>query len=263
MSRTDQLFTDGAAYERLMGRWSRRAGDVFLAWLDAPKHLRWLDVGCGTGVFTEQIVRECSPATVTGIDPSPEQVAFASERPGLSTAEFRVGDGQELPFAEESFDVATMALVVHFLADPARAVAEAARVVSRDGWAAAYAWDFTRAGSPTAPIGAAMKAMGLEPPAPPSPHATSCSALEELWRAAGFEDIETRTIDVSVEFADFDAFWDSMTLPVGPGGKAIAQMSPDMRQRLHRVLQEQMPADATGRVAYKAVASAVKGRKRA
>ena len=61
MSRTDELFSDGAAYERLMGRWSHRAGDVFLDWIEAPKNLRWLDIGCGTGAFTEQVIRDCAP----------------------------------------------------------------------------------------------------------------------------------------------------------------------------------------------------------
>src|SRR5687768_4938554 len=84
MSRTDELFSDGAAYERLMGRWSHRAGDVFLDWIEAPKHLRWLDIGCGTGAFTEQVIRDCAPAAVIGIDPSADQLAFAEKRAGLA-----------------------------------------------------------------------------------------------------------------------------------------------------------------------------------
>ncbi len=80
MSPTDQLFTDGAAYERLMGRWSRRVGDVFIDWIEAPRERRWLDIGCGTGVFTEQVILGCSPAAVVGIDPSAEQLAFARGR---------------------------------------------------------------------------------------------------------------------------------------------------------------------------------------
>ena len=186
MSRTDELFSDGAAYERLMGRWSRRAGDVFLDWIEAPKNLRWLDIGCGTGAFTEQVIRDCAPAAVIGIDPSADQLAFAEKRAGLAMAEFRVGDAQDLPFPDSSFDMAVMALVVHFVPDPARAVAEMARVLRPGGRAVAYVWDYTTGGSPVAPLPAAMKAMGLEPPAPPSPNATSLRALEELWRTAGF-----------------------------------------------------------------------------
>src|SRR6516164_10569022 len=75
-----ELFTDGEAYERMMGRWSRLTGETFLAWLDLPKGLRWLDVGCGNGAFTEEIITRCAPATVMAIDPSNEQLAFARTR---------------------------------------------------------------------------------------------------------------------------------------------------------------------------------------
>jgi hypothetical protein len=70
VSEQPNFFTDGAAYERLMGRWSALVGEVFLDWLAQPKRLRWLDVGCGNGAFTELIVAHCTPAEVQGLDPS-------------------------------------------------------------------------------------------------------------------------------------------------------------------------------------------------
>ena len=84
-----ELFTDGEVYERMMGRWSRLAGETFLAWLDLSKGLRWLDVGCGNGAFTEEIVARCAPATVMAIDPSDQQLAFARIRPGAKMARGR------------------------------------------------------------------------------------------------------------------------------------------------------------------------------
>jgi SAM-dependent methyltransferase len=263
MSATDQLFTDGVAYERLMGRWSRRVGDVFINWLKAPKDRQWLDVGCGTGVFTEQAILRCSPASVVGLDSSAEQLAFARGRDELSTVEFHVGDAQDLPFSDNSFDIAVMALVIHFVPDPAKAVAEMGRVLRPGGTAAAYVWDYKNAGSPTAPLAAAMRGIGRQPPAPPSPHVTSLLALEELWRAAGFEQIDARGIDIAVEFADFEEFWQSMTVPVGPAGKAIAAMSPEDLAQLRSVLEQQMVLTADGRVTYEARASAVQGHKKA
>ncbi len=77
MKDADKLFTDGEAYERLMGRWSRLVAGPFLDWLNAPNNLTWLDVGCGNGAFTEALIARCAPAAVTAIDPSEEQLAFA------------------------------------------------------------------------------------------------------------------------------------------------------------------------------------------
>jgi ubiquinone/menaquinone biosynthesis C-methylase UbiE len=115
MIEPDKLFTDGQAYERLMGRWSRLVAEDFLKWVDAPGNLGWLDVGCGNGAFTEELIARCAPAAVTGVDPSDDQLAYARTRPGAQMADFRVGDGQKLPFANDSFDAVAMALVVSFL----------------------------------------------------------------------------------------------------------------------------------------------------
>jgi len=93
MNEAPNLFDDGKAYERLMGRWSRLAGEKFLDWLTAPKNLKWIDVGCGNGAFTEVLIARCSPAAVVGVDPSEGQIAYARTRPGAKLAEFRVANG--------------------------------------------------------------------------------------------------------------------------------------------------------------------------
>jgi len=102
VSEADKLFTDGEAYERLMGRWSRLVGEQFLDWLEAPKNLRWLDVGCGNGAFTEELIAHCAPASVMGIDPSDQQLAYARRRGEAKMAEFRVADARNLPFGDDS-----------------------------------------------------------------------------------------------------------------------------------------------------------------
>jgi ubiquinone/menaquinone biosynthesis C-methylase UbiE len=134
MTESHELFSDGAAYERMMGRWSRVAGKSFLDWIELPSGLRCLDVGCGNGAFTEELIARCAPASVMGLDPSEQQIAYARQRPGAKVAEFRVGDARALPFADDTYDAALMALVVAFLSDPAKAVAEMARVVRPGGW---------------------------------------------------------------------------------------------------------------------------------
>ena len=122
-------FDDGAAYERMMGVWSRRVGEDFLEWLKLPAGLKCVDVGCGNGAFTELLAERCQPEEVQGIDPSPEQIAYARARHTAKIAEFRQGDAMALPFPDDGFDAAIMALVIFFVPEPAKGVAEMARVV--------------------------------------------------------------------------------------------------------------------------------------
>src|SRR4051794_21307904 len=119
-------FSDGSAYERLMGRWSRIVGEDFLPWIDVPDGKRWLDVGCGNGAFTELIIARCAPASVNGVDASEEQLAYARQRPGAEIANFQQADAQSLPFADNAFDAAVMALVISFIPNPAKAASELA-----------------------------------------------------------------------------------------------------------------------------------------
>jgi ubiquinone/menaquinone biosynthesis C-methylase UbiE len=109
-------FNDGAAYERMMGTWSRIAGAIFIDWLAPPSGLRWIDVGCGNGGFSELLVERCAPAEVQGINPSEAQLAFARTRPGARLTKFDRGDAMALPVSDDAFDAATMALVIFLFA---------------------------------------------------------------------------------------------------------------------------------------------------
>lgn len=260
MAEAHKLFTDGEAYERMMGRWSRLVGVAFLDWLTLPSGLRCLDVGCGNGAFTEVLIARCAPATVIGLDPSEEQIAYARQRPGAKPAEYRVGDALALPFADGSFDAALMALAIVFVPDPVKVVAEMVRVVRPGGWVATYMWDIPGGGVPVSPLYAALKAVGAGPGTQPNPEASKLEALLELWQKAGLQSIDTRVIRIPVVFADFDEFWDSTTVPVGPQGKAIAAMSPSAREQLRAWLRKQLPIGADGRVVYEAFANAITGR---
>jgi ubiquinone/menaquinone biosynthesis C-methylase UbiE len=253
-------FEDGAAYERMMGAWSRLAGDIFLDWLAPPQGLRWIDIGCGSGAFSQLLTERCAPAEVQGIDPSEAQLAFARTRPAARLAEFRQGDAMALPFPENSFDAAVMALVIFFVPDPAKGVAEMVRVAAPGGTVAAYVWDFEGGGTPNEPITAEMREMGLTPLRPPSFGASRMEALRELWTAAGVEAIETREITVARTFADFDEFW--ITNLAAPSvGPTIAAMPLGDAETLKARVQARLPPDAAGHVTYAARANAIKGRK--
>lgn len=189
MLTSDKMFQDGAAYERMMGRWSQRVGSRFLDWLGMAPGLDWLDAGCGNGAFTEIIATRAAPARLTGIDPSSGQIAFARRRPGARGAGFEIGDVQALPFADGSFDASVMALVIAFIPDPACGLAELVRVTRRGGLVATYMWDLPT-GVPLAPMQRGLAALGHPAPQPPSAAASSRAALETLWRGAGLTGIE-------------------------------------------------------------------------
>jgi ubiquinone/menaquinone biosynthesis C-methylase UbiE len=259
VSETQNLFPDGKAYERLMGRFSQVAGREFLDWLDAPRNLRWIDVGCGNGAFTEVLIARCAPAAVTGVDPSDGQIAYARTRPGTQSAEFRIADAQSLPFADASFDAASMALVISFIPDPLKATGEMVRVVKPGGMVATYMWDFSEDNSPLAPLAKAIQSLGLTAPMRPNSEASRRETMQAIWQQAGLAAVETRVIRIQVAYSDFDDFWDSNNVPVGPGGKALADLSLDQREQVKARLREQLPIGNDGRIAYQAIANAVKG----
>jgi SAM-dependent methyltransferase len=254
-------FDDGAAYERYMGQWSRLAGESFLDWIAPRPGLRWLDVGCGNGAFTEMLVERCAPASVHGIDPSEAQLAYARSRPALRAVQLRPGDAMALPLADDSVDAAVMPLVIFFVPEPARGVVEMTRVVGAGGIVAAYAWDIDGGGFPYEALWAEMRAMGVAVPLPPSPHASRTDVMRELWAAGGLDAVETREITVRRTFANFDDYW--TTVHGGPSvGKGLAAMTPADQAVLKTRMRQRLPADAVGRITYAARANAVKGRVR-
>jgi ubiquinone/menaquinone biosynthesis C-methylase UbiE len=252
-------FSDGAAYEQMMGIWSRFAGTVFLDWLAPAKGLRWIDVGCGNGAFTELLVERSAPLEVQGIDPSEGQIAFARTRPAARLAQFHLGDAMALPFEAARFDAATMALVLFFVPDPAKGLSEMVRVVRPGGLVAAYMWDMLGGGFPLEPLLIEIRAMGLDAPRPPHREVSRTDAMRDLWREAGLADVETREITVERTFADFDELWMTCQKSASLGALVAALPAPD-RATLQEKLRARLPGDRDGRITYSARANAIKGR---
>jgi len=252
-------FNNGAVYEEAMGRWSKLVGESFLTWLAPQPGLSWIDAGCGNGAFTALLMQRCAPAEIHGIDPSEAQLAFARGRTDAPGAIFHNGDAMALPFADNRFDAAAMALAISFVPEPARGVAEMVRVVRPGGTVAAYMWDGTRGGSPFHPIQAEMREQGIILTTPPSAEASRIEALYALWTGAGLEAVDTKEITVQRTFADFAAFW-SLSTQMGNIQPVLAAMSPAEVEKLKERVQRRLPADAEGRLAYAARANAVRGR---
>ena len=251
-------YDDGVAYERMMGTWSRAAGQIFLDWLAPSRGLRWVDVGCGTGAFTELLVERCAPAVVQGVDPSEAQLSFARVRPVGQIAKFQQGDALALPFSEAKFDAAVMALVIFFVPDPAAGIAEMSRVVCPGGTVTAYVWDMTGSGHPLALMHTEMEAMGFAAPHPPRSDITGLKALRRLWRGAALDNVEARELRVQRTFADFEDYWTTSTL-AATVSQTIAAMRPSDVERLKERMRQQLDAKAAGQITCSARANAVRG----
>ena len=164
-----------------------------------------------------------------------------------------------LPFGDDRFDAAVMALVLFFVPDPAMGVAEMARVVGPGGTVAAYMWNWFGEEMPTTPIAAELRAVGVTVPMPPSPEVARMEVSRALWAGAGLEAVETREIEVRRIFPDFEACWQSCA-SFPSSGVAIGKMAPGDVERVKAGLARRLPADASGRVSYSARAYAIKGR---
>jgi ubiquinone/menaquinone biosynthesis C-methylase UbiE len=253
-------FEDGAVYERMMGNWSVLIGRTFIDWLSPLPNLRWVDIGCGNGAFTQLLVERCAPMAIDGVDLSEGQLAFARERLATPVTQFRQGDAMALPYFNDTFDAAVMALVVFFIRDPARGVAEMARVLRPGGLAAAYIWDLVNGGGPSDIIITQMKGMGLSPPRAPRAEASSPEGLYALWTQAGFVDIEARIVRARRSFDDFEDFWSTTIAAPNLAPMLITMASADVTELKARV-REQVSVKAKGRVTIEACANAIVGRR--
>ena len=252
-------FDDGSAYERFMGRWSRGAGNVFLDWVAPPSGARWLDVGCGTGSFTELIVEKCAPASISAIDPERAQIDHAHNGPIADRANFSVGVASALPFADDTFDIVASGLVLNFVPDPAQALAEMRRVTRGGGSIAGYVWDFAAELSPTWPMRLGLRQLGAVVAPTPGTEITGLSGLHTLFEHAGLNEVVTSSIEVTTRFADFDDFWVAQTPSFNPIARQIAGLEMEQLTRLKDVVRG-MVARPDGIVEFSARANTVSGR---
>ena len=259
MTETKIVFDAADDYERYMGRWSRAIGERFLAWLGPPANAGWLDVGCGTGAFSDLILRQCAPQSLTGIDPSPEQIDYARKRlPGHT---FQVGESAAMSFDSGAFNVVASALVIHFIADRAKAFAEMKRVLRPGGLIGGYTWkrSATDDCAAYAPILRAAAQVGGDPLRSPVIPEGTLDGMRASLGAAGFIDVAATEIEVTQTFASFDEYWEVQTLPFSASGKTVAKLDDAQRAQLRELLRETLMA-TDGTITYSAVAIAGKAR---
>jgi len=253
-------FEDGSAYERFMGRWSRAIGNEFLHWLEPEPGCRWLEIGCGTGVFTEVLLDAVAPQSLIAVDPAVAQIDYARRRLAGRVGDVRIADAQNLPFSQGEFDFIVSALAFNFIPERERAACEMRRVCRPGGRVAGYVWDFAADRSSGWPLRFGFRKIGVEPPHIPGAEDTSMEALKRLFAQAGLEQMEVRSIEVTAEFANFDEYWRSQTPAFTPQGRLVSELTASQREALIDAVRAALPAHSDGRVFYSAHANAIKSR---
>jgi len=263
-SQRKDVWAAGDLYEPYVGRWSRRVAREFLNWVAVPERKDWLDVGCGTGALTQAIIEHENPNSVIGIDASPGYAAYAKARTESPRARFEVGDAQSLTIDTASLDAAVSGLVLNFVPQPPRAVAEMARVVRPGAVVAAYVWDY--AGKMElmryfwdAAVALDDAAIELDegrrfPICQPTP-------LAELFAQAGLSEVEVRPIDVTTDFRDFDDYWSPFLGGQGPAPGYAMSLSEERRTELRERIRSELPITKDGSIHLIARAWAARGRK--
>lgn len=260
------VWASGDAYEPYVGRWSRLVARDFLRWLARAPGGAWLDVGCGTGALTDEILAGAEPARVVAVDASAAYAGYARAhvRGGRAAlvATFVAADARALPIAAGSVDAAVSALALNFIPHPERAVAEMARAARPGGAVAAYVWDYAEGMQLVRAFWDAAVALDAGASAlDEARRFPMCEprALEALLRGAGLVDVESRAIDVPTRFRDFDDYWRPFLGGQGPAPGYAMALDEERRAALRDRIRAALPVAADGSIALVARAWAVRG----
>jgi SAM-dependent methyltransferase len=235
-------FAVGAdAYDRFMGRYSVPLAPLLADFAGVAAGQLVLDVGCGPGALTAELVSRLGPDAVSAVDPSEPFVAAARERhPGVSVQR---AAAEDLPFDDEAFDAALAQLVVHFMADPVAGLREMARVTRENGVVAACVWDHAPGGQgPISLFWEAARELDADVAGESQRAGSHAGDLTELFQKAGLHEIEESALSVSVEHPTFEDWWEPFTLGVGPAGGFTAGLDAERQAELRELCRKLQPA---------------------
>jgi SAM-dependent methyltransferase len=223
-----------------MGRYSVPLAPQLADFAVVAAGQRVLDVGCGPGALTAELVTRLGPGAVSAVDPSGPFVAAAQERhPRVSV---RRAAAEQLPFGDQAFDAALAQLVVHFMAHPVVGLREMARVTRKHGVVAACVWDHAGGQGPLSLFWEAARELDPDVEDESQLAGAREGHLEELFRAAGLHEIEASALSVSVEHPSFEDWWEPFTLGVGPAGGYATGLDAKRQARLRELCRERLPA---------------------
>ena len=255
---------DGGGYERMMGRWSRRLAPVFLQFAGMADGERVLDLGCGTGHLAAATLAVSRPSQVDGVDAAENYVEHAKSQYPDPRLMFRVGDACALDAPDGTYDRVLSLLMLHFVPQPELAIAEMRRVAKTGATVAAAVWD-VRGGMVAHRIlfdsaaaidlgAAALRGMNYTRPM------TRPGELGSAWRAAGFRDVAETSLQIRMEFAAFEDFWDPFTGKEGPTAAYVGSLGGELRVRVREAVRAAyLDGEPDGPRSYAALAWAVKG----
>lgn len=263
-SSTTFVATDGAAYERLMGRWSQRLAPQFLDFVSAPAAHRILDVGCGTGHLAASVAGRLPAAQIDAVDLAAAYLAHAQAQYPEPRIKFGIGDACALPFVDDSFDAVLAMLVLHFVPRTADAVAEMRRVARPGAVVAAAVWDirggfvanrqFFDTAAVLDPAAAERRMKNYTRPM------TRPGELAKAWRAAGLVDVTDDALHLRMEFESFEDYWAPYLGQEGPAAEYVRTLDDAQRAALETAVRAAyLDGEADGPRSYAATAWAVRG----
>jgi SAM-dependent methyltransferase len=252
-------WTSGNSYEQFMGRWSRLVAPEFLAGLGVPGEVRWLEVGCGTGELTRQILDQTHPARLVAVDPSADFIDYARAHVLDERVRFEVGTATELPSGEGPYGAIVMGLVLNFIPDRPAALAALRSALEPGGILGAYVWDY--AGEMWFlrhfwDAAAVFEASGDE-----GERFAFCNPadLRAMFETAGLDAVETREIVIPTRFASFDDYWEPFLGGAGPAGALVTSLPSPERDRLRDAVRARLPIAPNGSIPLTARAWVVSG----
>jgi SAM-dependent methyltransferase len=257
-----KMFAASAGYERFMGRWSRLLAPAYIAFAGVKNGDRVFDVGTGTGSLAAIVEASMPASEVVGVDPSEGFIAYAQKNAKSPRVRFEVGDAQALKFKDASFDNTLALLVMNFVPDENKAVAEMRRVTRAQGTVSACVWDYD--------AGMQMlrffwdEAVALDPAIEPKDERhmklSRQGQLGDLWKKAGLTNIKEEPLVIDQAYSSFNDYWEPFTKGAGPGGAFVVSLSQGRREQLEARMRKRLLGDRQdGPFTLKARAWCVRG----
>lgn len=244
-----------------MGRWSLLLAHEFLQWLDLPAGLRWLDVCCGSGVITEAIVERNAPASVVGIDVSPQQINFARQHRCKPSVTFQTGDAMSMPFPDATFEVVVCGLGLNYVPNPVQALKEFCRAGTPGGTIAVYLWDYAHGARFLREFWDAAIAVDHDAAAfDQARRFPMCApeAMQDLFELAKLENPSLHALEIVTRFASFDDYWQPLLAGQGSAPNFLATRDEKIQAAISERLRAALPTDGDGKIELPARAWAIR-----